>query len=784
MDDRRDGVPHGDAGQREGEVDSPTEPLGVPMGSGVSLPSAPIQVSGLPGRIGRYRVVGALGHGGMGVVYDAVQDGSDLRVALKVMDHDLHDHPEARARFEAEARTLARLRHPNIALIHDSGSCRVGRRDIAFIAMELIRDGLPITVYAERKSLGLRERVGLMLSVVRAIQHAHARPVIHRDLKPSNILVDENGTPKVIDFGVARLDEAGSEHGGFTTFGQVIGTLGYMPDEQTTGDPSGVDVRCDIYALGIVLYELLTGGRPMKVARPLERKGYRRGTVPASEINRRIDDDLDLIVARAIEPDADLRFATAAQFADQLERWLDGRPVSLGRVSGVKRFRKFIARHRVATTAVVLAAGICFGLIGLALRNGQESRHSLARSESLVAFLLDDMLASLDPEAADGGALTVEELLDKTSASIGNRFADEPALAARIRLGLGQAYFTLREIPSALREATLSVELFEREPGSWREMIQARHLLAQVWIQTQEFDRALPALQGLLEDYREHLPAGDEGLIRCYHDIAWCHMSQRNYPEAIAWLREAMELARKVSDVRPIDLIYTETLLADALVKTAEYDAALVLLDEAEAALANVQGDTRLDLARILTYRSDALMGVERYQEAERAARSAFEIREAIYGPEHPIVCAAMVYLAKALSEIDRAEESVPLLERALSVYERSMAADRLPHRHALATRVHLARALARSGEPERAITEADRTLRVLATREIPPTDETALGARIARMESLLGLGRLGEAASERSFIDVSGLPSHHMFWRYLRRLDDEMARETPGARD
>ena len=307
---------------------------------------------------GQYRILRVIGEGGMGVVYEAEQAIPRRNVALKAIRSAFASRQMLR-RFEQEAHILGRLHHPGIAQIYEAGAALPERGDQAFFAMELV-EGLPLTQHADRHALDVRRRIELLIRVSDAVQHAHQRGVIHRDLKPSNILVDASGQPKILDFGVARLDEGDPlESAHRTRDGQLVGTLPYMSPEQVSGDASEIDTRSDVYALGVLLFELLTGRLPHPVGErtlPQMLIVIRDEDAPRlSSIDRSLAGELDAISAMALAKEKERRYASAADLGGDLQRYLDGDPVLAKQDSAIYVLRKQMHRHRYATLAALLA---------------------------------------------------------------------------------------------------------------------------------------------------------------------------------------------------------------------------------------------------------------------------------------------------------------------------------------------------------------------------------------------------------------------------------------------
>jgi WD40 repeat protein/predicted Ser/Thr protein kinase len=336
-------------------------------------PCHPVTLSS--SRVGNYRILGRIGEGGMGAVYEAEQDNPRRPVALKVIRSGLAS-PALLTRFRHEAQILGRLHHPGIAQIYEAGVAADGQ---PFFAMEFIR-GLPLDEYARQRAPTLRARVELLARVCDAVQHAHDQGVIHRDLKPGNILVDESGQPKVLDFGVARATDADLLTGaGLTRTGQLLGTPNYMSPEQVTADPAAIDHRADVYALGVILFELLAHrppyqleGRPLaEVARLiLEEEPPRLGSV-----HPELRGDVETIVAKALAKEPARRYPSAAELAADLRRWLAHEPIQARPTSALYHLRRFARRHTGLVGGVVATvAALVLGLVATTLFAVGEAR--------------------------------------------------------------------------------------------------------------------------------------------------------------------------------------------------------------------------------------------------------------------------------------------------------------------------------------------------------------------------------------------------------------------------
>ncbi len=374
------------------------------------------------GRLGHYEVLEVIGQGGMGTVYEAEQDSPRRTVALKVVRPGFAS-PAIVKRFTHEAQILGRLHHPGIAQVYEAGLADDGQ---PYFAMEFIH-GLPLDEYARRRGLDLTARVGLLARVCDAVQHAHDQGVIHRDLKPANILVEETGQPKVLDFGVARATGADLlTMTGLTQAGQLIGTPDYMSPEQVAADPAAIDHRTDVYALGVILFELAAHRLPYQLEnRPLAETArliQEQDPPRLGSINPELRGDVETIVAKALEKDPARRYRSAADLAADLRHWLDHEPILARPPSALYHLHKFARRHKGLVGGVV-ATGVALvlGLVGTVLFAIREA-HQRGQAEHNAQQAIDEkreaqFQAYRARMAAAAAALSAHDVADAARSS-------------------------------------------------------------------------------------------------------------------------------------------------------------------------------------------------------------------------------------------------------------------------------------------------------------------------------------------------------------------------------
>jgi eukaryotic-like serine/threonine-protein kinase len=637
-----------------------------------------VEPAGRHRRIGRYRVLREIGRGGMGVVYLAERDDGQFRrlVAIKLL-RDGPDADELRTRFTAERHILAFLDHDNIAQLLDAG---VTDGELPYLVMEYV-DGLPITTYCDRHRLDLRARLLLFQEVCAAVHHAHRNLVIHRDLKPGNILVTDRGEVKLLDFGIAKLQNPGlgGVHFPVTRTQVRVMTPEYASPEQARGE--GLSTASDLYSLGVVLYELLTGRRPFdfdsitheEVARrlaeqeperpssavfraPADAEGPAGGDARATAVKaaaardttperlrRALTGDLDAIVMMALRKESSRRYGSADLFAEDIHRWLEGLPVLAHRGSRRYYAGKFLRRHRAAAaaaaivgTSVVSAAGIAFWQASLArgARDRAEAARSqaeraLTESEAVTGFLVGLFEAS-DPQESGGREVTAQDILRRGTARI-EALSDRPLVQARVLEAVARVYQSL---------------------GQQNE---ARAL----------FERAVA-------NRRVELGADDPEVARTLALLADVIRLQGRYVEAEAKLKEALDIQERVLGPNDLDVAETLARLSGLAIYRGDLATAEALSRRSLAIReSNPSASDSLRVAGMV-HLATVIQRVGEYDEAERYLRRGVAMMEKHYGADHPATSFPMRYLALELEGVGRLDEAEGLLRRVLDIEGRA----------------------------------------------------------------------------------------------------------------
>jgi len=633
--------------------------------------------------VGAYALDECLGEGGMGTVWLAHRsDGSYTgKVAIKLVRPGFGSQHVA-ARFESERQTLARLDHPNIARILDAGAT-AGR---PYFVMEYV-EGRALLEQCDERRLGVRERLELFLDVCAGVQHAHRNGIIHRDLKPGNILVTERDgrpVPKIIDFGIAKaIGARPAEAAPLTRQGDWIGTPAYMSPEQWGSTGGVVDTRSDVFALGVILYELLVGVRPApddhepRHAAPADggalppRRRFaalgagrgdiaaRRGTDPEA-LSRRLEGDLTWIVMKAIEREPDRRYETVAALAKDLRAHLQHQPVEAGPPALSYRARKFLRRH---TTAAALTATILLLLgasaIGASIQARRIAREALT-ARTALRFLTETFHLS-DPEQVRGQTITAREILDRAAASLTRELSQTPEVEAEMALTIGRTYgnlglFTQAE-PLVRRAADLRrQELGPGHPATHEALLE----LAAVLLRRGAVDEA----DATLGRVRTRAPRAAARARLLAGRVLY---ERGNLDGAEGAMRAAVDELGRAYGQRAPETLQGKGELAFLLSSRGEYDQADALLglvvDEQRATL----GADHPDVAASLNARAMNQRRAGKYAAAEASYREALGLIERVQGRAHPDTLATLANLGVLLVTLNRFDEAEPILDEALA---------------------------------------------------------------------------------------------------------------------
>jgi tetratricopeptide (TPR) repeat protein len=725
--------------------------------------------------IGPYRITGVLGEGGMGIVYRAEQT-SPLRrdVALKLVPAGL-DSARIVSRFSLERQTLARMNHPYIAQVFDAGADDRGR---PYFAMELV-EGEPITEYCAREAPPLETRLQLFLRICEAVQHAHQRGIIHRDLKPSNVLLTRRGAelvPKVIDFGIAKAaGDTGSEP--LTTMaGQMMGTPEYMSPEQAGLIDAGVDTRADVYALGVMLYELLSGHRPYSLQKRTVLELERAMRTPPAPPSQRADTsraagrdalrDLDAVALAALERNPDDRYASVEQLADDVRRVMEHRPVLARQATPGYRARKFVRRHAaVVATAALIVVLVATGVVAVVMQRNRalasESRaideaaraHVEAEKASAVARFLTDLFRESDPANARGAAVTARELLDRGVQRLSTDLTAQPPTRATLLATIGGVYRVLGLHDESERAIKGALEIRRTALGpAHPDLADSLDELGELARERTRYEEAVTHHRAALAIRRAALAPDDPALAESLSNLALALRERGQYDEAEPLVREALAIRRARLGPDDTQTLASLTVLGDITSSRGRFAEAETIYEEVLEARRRTLPPNHPRLAGTLNNVASMRHRAGKFAEAEPLYREALAIRRKVLDPDHLDVTTSMLNLAGLLQDLGRLDEAEPLMRGALEADRRKNGSMNMDVAIDLN---NLASLLEDKGQFEEAakLYEESKTIRIALQGEQSSSVATVL-SNIGRMQ--LMLRSLGPAeASLRRAIEI-----------------------------
>ena len=792
----------------------------------IALPDDLLPTGILPAdgeRVGPYRIVEPLGHGGMGAVFlaERADGGFNQQVALKLIRGGMASKRIVR-RFESERQILARLQHPNIARLLDGGLSADGQ---PYFAMEYV-DGVPLDRYCDRHDGPVEERIRLVRDTCTAVQYAHRRLIVHRDLKPSNLLVTTDSEPdpgaaqvKLLDFGIAKMlsdDDPGAGDGALTRTGRAVMTPAYAAPEQVQHEP--VTTATDVYALGVVLYELLAGRRPFDLTdrspAEIERIVSTETPDPPSAVappdrRRVLRGDLDTICLKALRKEPERRYASAGQLAEDLQRFLDGRPVTARPDTAGYRIGKFLGRHRASVAVAAVVVCLIVGLVGFYTAQLAEERDRArleAATATQVSDFLQDLFAVADPGRSGGEDLSARTVLDQGAARIERDLAGQPRVQARMMQVMGEVYQSLGAFDAAapLLERSLSLRrtgsdaapgdvaaglhslaVFRQETGDY---VAADSLYrAALALQRDAPDPDAPAVAATLHDWgtllhregnydradslfqqaltlrTDHFGAEDPRTASTLNEQATLRFDQGDRAGAEPLYRRVLRLRQQAFDGDHPDVAMSLNNLAMVLRHQGRFDEARTHYEEALAMRRRLYDGPHPDVAHTLNHIARLYADQGDPAAAEPYAREALDMRISLFGEQHVEVTASMGNLAGILGGQGRHDEQAAYYRRALEIVRATLGDT---HPYAAALTYSLGAALHADGDGSAAETRYRESLTL--HRELFPDGHVNTAYPLIRLGTLLvETGRAAEAEPllrEAVALRTDGLGADH--WR------------------
>ncbi len=649
------------------------------------------QPAAMPDLVGDFEIISVLGEGGMGIVYEAMQKTPRRRVALKVIRSSMIT-PSALRRFEIEAQILAKLQHPGIATIYDSGIEQTPTGPRPFVAMELV-EGKTLTAYANAAQLDARARVELIRDVCRAVSHAHERGVIHRDLKPANIFVTGSGSIKVLDFGVA-FDTESQHNTLLTQLGQLVGTLPYMAPEQVAADGIRADIRTDVYAIGLIGYELLTGVRPHTDttggAYELIRAIREDEPSLAGSINRTLRGDVETILAKAMEKDPARRYQNADELADDLDRHLASRPIVARRASAWYQLQKFSKRNPAivaSTGAIFVVLIVAIALISGALRTAQrdrdEARHKSYISSAMNSFVFDDLFAAADPKRDGDAEITLLDAMRTASLGLTERFSKSPEVEAELRQSIGQQYLVMNQLDDARIHLERALELGRTLGLGPETMIGRLNDISMLYADIDDLDKATSVLAESLALLEANPDLPDETRIDTLINIASNEYHKGDFEAAAKTFERAVELGRRIAPEYEGTI---SAMLSLALVyqRIDRFDDAAELQEESVALAERTYGRHHPDTLIGLNNLALLYLKNDRVDDAIALFNEILEVRLDIFGSDHVQTNVTRAMLGRAYKEASQYDLAETYLLEAFDRMKNGIGED---HRYTLIAR-------------------------------------------------------------------------------------------------
>jgi non-specific serine/threonine protein kinase/serine/threonine-protein kinase len=665
----------------------------------------------MPERVEQYRIIERIGGGGMGDVYIAEQDPPVQRkVALKVIKAGM-DTFQVVGRFDNERQALALMNHPNIATVYDAGATDAGR---PFFVMEWV-DGIPITEYCDNEKLSIRQRLEMMIPVCQAVRRAHQKGIIHRDLKPHNVLVtSKEGNPKVIDFGIAKaIGVSLNESITRTDPSQLLGTPAYMSPEQLGGQEKEIDTRIDVYGLGVLIYELVTGSTPLDTSK-LPKQDYAqfvrairdsdpvapgarlrakdtaalaavakaRSTSPF-ELKQLVNGELDSIIMTAIEKSPGKRYQSVAMLEDDLRRFLAGDPISVGARGTWYRLGKFARRHKVVIAfGLVLLTSLLLGITGttIALVRENHQRHlaeagraeveiQRSNAQAVIDFLDNDLLAKAKPEAVPDNAtrnVLVNTLIDPAIATVDDRLKNQPLAQASVRETLAEVLWSLGSYDKSLVQARAALNIRMQLLGEDNlQTIQSIRSVAWALSRLDRISEAVGMMKRAVDRLGQNRSADALTVLNMTGDYASFLLAAGRAGEAMPFYARNYEQSRRLfGDDNPLTIQVARNYAA-GLSHSGHADQAEPLARRACDNASRVFGEHDPRTLQARDEYANVLSALNRFAEAESLRKQLVALDAPVFGIDHPVTVREESDYAMSVSDAGRYAEAKPLARAA-----------------------------------------------------------------------------------------------------------------------